>query len=446
MNKRMVSMVLFFTCSILVLGMTSLVSSANQSSFVDENTGTYPHEEMFLSFLQVEDPVFEEAKVIYEMNQAAQKALEKQLEEERLEAERIRDEWLESERRAEEQRVFERLEMERLEMERLEMERLEKERLEVERLEAARKEEERRRQQALEEERLEAERLALEKEAAEAEEDLGGLEETPGEDDSDPLPQKEEPPRALPPVFTTERVPAAWGTIYYATKRTALFEDLESTKEVASIPAAAYFVGEEVAEQWLYTRHQGRVGYVPLKDLRGFSVMRSGATIIVNKTYGLPAAFHPGVNPEAQEALKNLLAAAKSQGLSLINLSGFRSYQQQQSTHNHYLRTYGAAYAERISLRAGHSEHQTGLAFDIGASGGRYNLSRSFGETNAGKWLAQHAAQYGFIVRYPEGKESITGILYEPWHFRYVGPALAQAITASGLTLDEYFNALGPHY
>ena len=90
------------------------------------------------------------------------------------------------------------------------------------------------------------------------------------------------------------------------------------------------------------------------------------------------------------------------------------------------------AAADRYSARPGHSEHQSGLAMDVGA------IDNNYGQTPAGQWLNAHCAEYGFILRYPQGKESITGYMYEPWHIRYVGSAAAEAIMANGLTLEEY--------
>ena len=90
--------------------------------------------------------------------------------------------------------------------------------------------------------------------------------------------------------------------------------------------------------------------------------------------------------------------------------------------------------ADTYSARAGHSEHQTGLAFDLNS------LEESFGETREGIWLREHCWEYGFIIRYPKGKESITGYMYEPWHVRYLGKSAAKSVFESGLCLEEYLN------
>lgn len=156
--------------------------------------------------------------------------------------------------------------------------------------------------------------------------------------------------------------------------------------------------------------------------------------LIVNKTYPLPQNYNPGVNPEAKAALDKMFAAAKAeQNLKMWVCSGFRSYTVQKSLYNSYVRRDGAKAADRYSARPGYSEHQTGLAFDINYADYRFK------NTTEAKWLAANAYKYGFILRYPEGKESITGYMYEPWHYRYVGVESAKKIFDSGLTLEEYF-------
>ena len=95
------------------------------------------------------------------------------------------------------------------------------------------------------------------------------------------------------------------------------------------------------------------------------------------------------------------------------------------------------AAASRISALPGTSEHETGLAFDIVALSYQ-NLDRGYADTPEAKWLAENAVDYGFILRYPEGKEEVTGIIWEPWHYRYVGVSIARDVTGAGITLEEY--------
>ncbi|MGP0224334.1 M15 family metallopeptidase [Paenarthrobacter sp. NCHU4564] len=131
-------------------------------------------------------------------------------------------------------------------------------------------------------------------------------------------------------------------------------------------------------------------------------------------------------------------ADAGTGGLSII--SGYRSYATQQQVYWGYVNQYGQAYADTISAKPGYSEHQTGLAMDIGNAGGSCGLSTCFGDTAAGKWVAANAHKYGFIVRYPNGYTGTTGYSYEPWHLRYVGVALATDMQRRGFpTLEHYF-------
>lgn len=113
--------------------------------------------------------------------------------------------------------------------------------------------------------------------------------------------------------------------------------------------------------------------------------------------------------------------------------SGFRSYSTQKSLYQKYVKRDGQAVADTYSARPGYSEHQTGFAFDINRA------SMSFEGTKEAVWLEQNAYKYGFIMRYPKGKESITGYQYEPWHYRYVGVERAQKLFSSGLTIEEYY-------
>lgn len=135
--------------------------------------------------------------------------------------------------------------------------------------------------------------------------------------------------------------------------------------------------------------------------------------------------------------LQNLFNAAKTKGYDLMVASGYRSYDLQNTYYSNYVATSGQEAADTYSARPGYSEHQTGLAVDISLVSRECYLEACFGATPAGAWLAAHAHEYGFILRYPENKSSVTGYQFEPWHFRYVGPVLANALHDSGLTLDE---------
>ena len=154
--------------------------------------------------------------------------------------------------------------------------------------------------------------------------------------------------------------------------------------------------------------------------------------MIANKSYPLPANYNPGVDPDAQAALDTMIAAATKEGISLYPVSTFRSYERQQTLYSNYLLREGRDAADRYSARPGYSEHQTGLAFDLNS------VEFAFADTAEGKWLAAHCAEYGFIIRYPAGKEDVTGYMYEPWHVRYLGAETAADVYNSGLCLEEY--------
>ncbi len=148
--------------------------------------------------------------------------------------------------------------------------------------------------------------------------------------------------------------------------------------------------------------------------------------------------------------LLKMLQAAKDDGINLQICSPYRDMNRQvylfQRKINAYMKQ-GMSYMDAYALTAqavtvpGASEHQIGLALDIVCDTYSY-LNEGFGDTEAGKWLAEHSCEYGFILRYPKGKEYITGIEYEPWHFRYVGREAAMIITSEELTLEEFVDSL----
>lgn len=154
--------------------------------------------------------------------------------------------------------------------------------------------------------------------------------------------------------------------------------------------------------------------------------------LIANKTYALPSNYNPGEDPKAVAALWEMFAAAQQEGLTLFVKSGFRSYIDQYIIYNDWVALDGQAEADRYSARPGHSEHQSGLAFDLN------DVSQAFASSPEGIWLAENCYKYGFIIRYPQDKEHITGYIYEPWHVRYLGKEVAKAVYESGLCLEEY--------
>jgi D-alanyl-D-alanine carboxypeptidase len=148
---------------------------------------------------------------------------------------------------------------------------------------------------------------------------------------------------------------------------------------------------------------------------------------------------------EPAKALETMIQAATDAGVHLNLQSGYRSYNLQVGLYNSYVKQQGRAAADRSSARPGYSEHQTGLAADLGGTTQPVcNVADCYADTIEGKWLAANAYRYGFIVRYTSIKESITGYEYEPWHVRYIGASLAAQMRTTGIeTLEEFFSVTG---
>ena len=163
--------------------------------------------------------------------------------------------------------------------------------------------------------------------------------------------------------------------------------------------------------------------------------------VVANKHYPMSKDYYPGENATAKAAFLKLIAQMKEEGYAISdNYSGFRSYATQAQLYQSYVNQEGQAAADRYSARPGYSEHQTGLAFDVIGTDGQL-----VEDSSAAQWLLEHAPDYGFVVRYPRGKESITGYMHEEWHLRYIGKE-AKDIAASGLTLEEYYGFDGGDY
>ena len=181
------------------------------------------------------------------------------------------------------------------------------------------------------------------------------------------------------------------------------------------------------------------------KQSNGEADLSLGIQMVVNKKHKLPANYNPGENPNAGEKVRELIKKMQELGFSISNqYSGFRSYEYQTKLYQNYVNKDGKEAADTYSARPGYSEHQTGLAFDIlnGAGG---LLGENPQDEKAIEWLHSHAHEYGFIVRFQEGKEAITGYQAEAWHLRYVGD-IAEQIYTSKLTLEEYFGVEGGNY
>jgi len=142
---------------------------------------------------------------------------------------------------------------------------------------------------------------------------------------------------------------------------------------------------------------------------------------------------------EAADKLEELFQAAIDDKIYLKLASGYRSYREQADLHSYYTQTRGAYYASIVDDHPGASEHQLGLAADLGCWNGACELSYCFTSYPNYKWLQENSWKYGWIERYPEGTQSITGMAYSPWHYRYLGLEEAKKVHESGLTMEEYY-------
>lgn len=154
--------------------------------------------------------------------------------------------------------------------------------------------------------------------------------------------------------------------------------------------------------------------------------------LIVNKEIPLPETYNPGINKKMLCSYCYMKLCALKEGIKLNIISGYRSYKYQEEVYNEYIKEFGASKTNTFSAKPGHSEHQSGLAIDVCED------SDKFIGTKEDVWLQENAYRFGFIIRYPKGKEYITGYKYEPWHLRYVGKKHAKKIHEKKITLEEY--------
>lgn len=162
---------------------------------------------------------------------------------------------------------------------------------------------------------------------------------------------------------------------------------------------------------------------------------------------GIPGGSSQQMRAEAAEALTQMRGVAADAGAGFSVSTAYRSYGFQDSLFSGYAARRGEDVAETFSARPGYSEHQTGLGVDVYSSSA-CRIKACFGDEDAGRWLAEHAWEHGFIIRYPEGSQEVTGYVYEPWHLRYVGTELAAAMHESGsATMEEHLGlAAAPDY
>ncbi|MGO1060456.1 M15 family metallopeptidase [Planococcus sp. FY231025] len=250
-----------------------------------------------------------------------------------------------------------------------------------------------------------------------------GQPEAPAEEAPVPeSPPEETPPEPAPPVEETPETPAEPATPPAEEAPETPAEPAPPTEEEPAVP-------EKPADA---------TQYPPDIALPQQPTFIKGI-LLANKHYPLPQNYAPGESKEARAAFESMKKAAKADGIDLHAFSTYREFARQKVLYEGYVAKDGQQAADRYSARPGFSEHQTGLAFDIGEAGQEQHwASTSFGATAGGKWLKANAHKFGFILRYPEGAESLTGYMHESWHFRYVGTAAAAEIFSKGLTLEQY--------
>ena len=217
-------------------------------------------------------------------------------------------------------------------------------------------------------------------------------------------------------------------------------ETSESTELAADTNAAdnsaSYEAPQQATQRPISTSAPvaSEYGYAPPPVQSNFpGITYINGTLIANKSYSLPADFDPGLDPTCQAQFNKLASAAAQEGLNIYFSSGYRSYDYQAQIYNNYVARDGQAAADTYSARPGYSEHQSGPAIDVN------QIDDSFIGTPEAIWLENHCHEFGFILRYPQGKQEVTGYKYESWHIRYVGTDLSYQIHDSGLTLEEFF-------
>lgn len=234
-------------------------------------------------------------------------------------------------------------------------------------------------------------------------------------------------------VKIAEKQQATDELIRVANVRLAEIEAKKKEPVYITLPGAAQLRApaenyEEAANVWTLV-NKGRAistDYVPPQLMVASVSTRSNSTPDEKR-----------IRKTIDQPLTDMFAAALKDGHSLMIGSAYRSAVTQDQLFNRYVATSGYAEADKYSAHPGFSEHQTGLAVDISTTSQQCYLSECFIGTADGQWLAENASQFGFTLRYPKGKEAITGYNFEPWHYRYVGVGLATALKESGITLDE---------
>jgi len=234
----------------------------------------------------------------------------------------------------------------------------------------------------------------------------------------------------------------------------AIFALVSALAGCASVPASELPVPVQSATQEVKPVTQPKTA--PLFDKTAFSLdVADSLWVVADKlrplnpknykpanlvTLKLPHRYEPTMSSNAAGSYEVMYAAAKADGVSLVIQSAYRSYSNQVGVYNGWVARLGQAKADLQSARPGHSEHQIGLSVDIAAGNRKCTIAECFADTPEGRWLTEHAWEYGWVLRYPKGLTHITGYKYEPWHWRYVGRGLAAEMHKTpNITLEEFF-------
>ena len=245
---------------------------------------------------------------------------------------------------------------------------------------------------------------------------------------------------------------AGFGYRYYSNYLLKETYDVEVTTSPSPIEEVSIEATPEVSEEPIIqpTQQPETINQDTFSDLNSI-------LLLANKKHSLPSDYEPSdlikpnvksnkgglsLRKEAATALEEMFNKALEEDITLVLGSSYRSYSYQNTLYNNYVAKDGVEKADKYSAKPGSSEHQTGLAVDISDASGANYLKQSFKDTKEGIWLKDNAHLYGFILRYPEGKEEITGYMFEPWHFRYIGIEEATKVYKANQTFEEYYNIL----
>ncbi|MDO5649167.1 MAG: M15 family metallopeptidase [Gallicola sp.] len=228
-----------------------------------------------------------------------------------------------------------------------------------------------------------------------------------------------------------------------------IYKEANEDNKFAEIPQDVYVKNFGQNGEFTKIKYLDQEGYVKTSGLKSLDDSNQlkviNGVLLVNDMYSLPQDYDPGLDVDAQKAFGIMVENAKADNIVLKSASDYRNYSQQTKANSGKVNDYGEYKADSKQLDLGTSEHQTGLAYDIMGEDYDAKYAEKFAESKEAKWLRDNAYKYGFIERFPQGKESQTNRRAEPWHYRYVGVEIAQKIFEGKLTLEEYLNeSTGP--